>query len=372
MIIVSVTNDLATDQRVRRFCGTLHAAGYEILLTGRMLPGSLPVDDRPYVTRRVKHWFVKGAMFYAEYNIRLFLFLLFTRHDFLHSNDLDTLPANYLASRLRKKPLVYDSHEYFTEVPELSNRKMVKRVWEKIEKLIFPRLEQVITVSNSIATTYNEKYGKNPVVIRNVPERTVINQSNTTPSAYGLPYGKKLIILQGTGINRDRGAEEAVSAMEFVDNSVLVIAGKGDVLPLLKNQVKENRLSDRVIFIPPLPYGELIRLTSICDAGLSVDKDTNLNYRYSLPNKLFDYITAGIPVVASPLPEIRKIVEKYDIGLIIKDHSPREIARAINSILFEKPRNYWRENLKTAADELSWDNEKYKLLEIYKNINNNP
>ena len=367
LIIVSVTNDVATDQRIKRFCRTLHEAGYEILVTGRLLPGSLPVGDRPYRVRRIRHWFNRGALFYAEYNIRLFIFLLSSGHDILHSNDLDTLPANYLASRLRKKTLVYDSHEYFTEVPELISRPGVKKIWETIEKFIFPRLGHTITVSDSIASAYSEKYGKEPCVIRNVPERETFG-GTVSRSKYGLPEGRKLVILQGTGINRDRGAEEAVLAMEYIDNTVLVIAGRGDILPRLAAQVeKSHMLRDRVIFIHPLPYRELMQLTAICDAGLSLDKDTNLNYRYSLPNKLFDYISAGIPVVASPLPEVRKIIEKYNTGLVINDHSPSEIAGKIKSVL-DKPGHYWKENLQKAARELNWDMEKHKLLDIYSRL----
>jgi glycosyltransferase involved in cell wall biosynthesis len=367
-VIVSVTNDVATDQRIKRFCNALHEAGYDIVVTGRLLRGSLPPDDRPYRVRRVRHWFNRGALFYAEYNIRLFLFLLSARFDILHSNDLDTLPANYLASRIRKKRLLYDSHEYFTEVPELINRPRVKRIWESIEKYIFPRLEHITTVSNSISMAYLEKYGKQPCVIRNVPERE--NFTGTlSRSSFGLPDDKKLVILQGTGINRDRGAEEAVRAMEYVDDTVLVIAGRGDILPRLSREVGESPLlKERVVFIPTLPYGELMQLTALCDAGLSLDKDTNLNYRYSLPNKLFDYIAAGIPVVASPLPEVRLIIEEYNTGLVIDNHSPAEIAAKINSLLFDRPPAYWQENLRNAAMALNWENEKHKLLDIYNRL----
>jgi glycosyltransferase involved in cell wall biosynthesis len=363
-VIVSVTSDLATDQRVKRICGTLHDAGYEILLRGRILSRSLPVEDRPYRIRRIRHFFNKGALFYAEYNLRLFIFLLFGRYDILHSNDLDTLPANYLASLIRRKILVYDSHEYFTEVAELKDRNLVRKTWEAIEKIIFPRLDHIITVSGSIAGEYMKKYGKRPEIIRNFPETPVLMR-DCSRSDFGIPSGKKLIILQGTGINRDRGAEEAVESMEFVKNAILLIAGTGDVIPQLREQVHNSGLNDRVIFIPPMPYRELMCLTGLCDAGLSLDRDTNLNHRFSLPNKLFDYIMAGIPVVASPLPEISDIVEKYGIGMIVMDHSPAEIARAINSILDEEHKSNRSENLKKAASELNWEKEKHKLIDIY-------
>ena len=366
-IIISATNDLATDQRVNRHCSALHDEGYDILLTGRMLGESLPMDDRPWKTRRVRHWFNKGVLFYAEYNIRLLFFLLFTPCDIMHANDLDTLPANFLSSRIRGKPLVYDTHEYFTEVPELTGRPAVKKIWETIEKLIFPKLRHIITVNRSIAHAYKEKYGKDIHIIRNVPEKW-IGKAAVSPAFFGLPENKKLIILQGAGINRDRGAEEAVEAMRYIDNAILVIAGKGDVIPELQTKVRETSIQKKVVFIPPLPYKELMQLTGICDLGLSLDKDSNLNYRYSLPNKLFDYIMAGIPVLVSDLPELRHIVEKYEIGLIAQDYSPKGIAGSINSILFGTPEKNWKENLQIAADTLNWEKERHKLISLYRQV----
>ena len=136
-IIISVTNDLSTDQRVKKVCGTLNAMNYDILLIGRKRPTSLKLK-RPYRTKRMKLIFNKGALFYAEFNIRLFILLVFSKVDIYHANDLDTLLANYLAAIIRRKPIVYDSHEYFTGVPEIQNKKLVKKVWLNIEKFIFP------------------------------------------------------------------------------------------------------------------------------------------------------------------------------------------------------------------------------------------
>lgn len=366
-VIVSVTNDLATDQRLKRHCSTLFEAGYNVVLTGRLLSESLPVGYRPYRTRRVRHIFNRGPLFYAEYNIRLFFYLLISKCDILHANDLDTLPANFLASLIRRKPLVYDSHELFTEVPELTGRPVIRKTWEMIEKFIFRRLRYIITVNSSIARVYENKYGKNIIVIRNLPFKYQF-KNELSPLNFGLPEGQKLIILQGAGINRDRGAEEAVEAMQYIDNAVLVIAGKGDAIHRLKEKVTNSGLASRVFFIPAMPYEKLMQLTRLCDCGLSVDKDCNLNYRYSLPNKLFDYIMAGIPVVVSDLPELRKIVEKYRVGLIVEEFTPKGIAEKINLILSERDKQDRRDCLKKAAEELNWDNEKKILISLYDSI----
>ena len=149
-IIVSVTNDLTYDQRVGKVCMSLHNQGYEICLVGRLLKDSAQID-RPYSVKRFKLLFNQGFLFYAFFNLRLFIFLLFSKGDIYHANDLDTLLANWLASKIKKKKLVYDTHEYFTGVPEIQDRPSVKKVWEAIEKKIFPTLKHVFTVNSSIA-----------------------------------------------------------------------------------------------------------------------------------------------------------------------------------------------------------------------------
>lgn len=166
--IVSVTNDLYTDQRVHKVASFLHNHGYDVLLVGRLLPNSQPLE-RAYKTHRMKLSFHKGALFYANYNLRLFFFLLFRKADLLLSNDLDTLLANFMAKKLKRNcELVYDSHEYYTEVPELVSRPKVKAIWEAIEGFIFPKLNKIYTVNQSIADKYKQKYHKDLAIIRNI------------------------------------------------------------------------------------------------------------------------------------------------------------------------------------------------------------
>ncbi|MDR0798905.1 MAG: glycosyltransferase, partial [Dysgonamonadaceae bacterium] len=144
-ITLSVTNDLVTDQRVHKVCTTLLQHGYEVKSVGRRLRNS-PDLQRPYATRRMRLLFNKGFLFYAEFNLRLFWYLLFDRTDLYLANDTDTLLANYLASKLRRKPLVFDAHEMFPEVPEVIHRKKVHAVWQGLEDFLFPKLTHAYTV----------------------------------------------------------------------------------------------------------------------------------------------------------------------------------------------------------------------------------
>jgi glycosyltransferase involved in cell wall biosynthesis len=362
-VIVSVTNDLSTDQRVDKVCCSLVSMGFAVQLTGRELPDSFPLN-RSYRTCRMRLLFKKGPMFYAEYNVRLFFHLLFRKTDLLVSNDLDTLLANYIIHKLKRVPLVYDSHEYYTETPELIHRPFVQSIWERIERFIFPKLTDILTVNESIAALYADKYGKKLNVVRNMPRK--YNAENTSAAIdLGFLNGKRLIILQGAGINIQRGAEEAILAMQYIENAMLLIIGNGDVIGELQNLTRDSNLNDRVIFMPRKPYVELMKYTSVAEIGLTLDKDTNINYKYSLPNKLFDYIHAGTPVLASPLPEIKKIIEQYNVGELIESHDPEHIALKINLMLSSNCKTILKENLKKAASELNWENEEQILKLVY-------
>lgn len=366
-VVVSVINDLSSDQRVDRTCCTLHELGYDVLLVGRKMKKSVSLNPRVYKMTRMTLLFEKGALFYAEYNFRLFFFLLFKKVDVLHANDLDTLLANRIIQKLKGVKLVYDSHEYFTEVPELVEGSFSKRVWLKIERSIFPKLKHVFTVNKSIAEIYKNIYGIDLKVMRNLPISGKFTSKIKVKSRtdLGLPLEKKIILLQGAGINVDRGAEEMVEAMNWID-AVFLIVGSGDVIGALKDKVRASKLQSKVIFTGRVPFEELIAYTKVADVGVTLDKDTNLNYRYSLPNKIFDYFQADLPVIASDLIEVRRIIDEYQAGIILSSHQPRKMAEEINDYLNNSERfNYTKQNVQKAKAELIWENEKGILINCY-------
>ena len=368
-VFVSVSNDLFSDMRVDKICNTLVSMGFEVTLVGRKLSDSLELSPRNYQTKRIKLIFKKGALFYAELNLRLFFYLLFKKQGVLLSNDLDTLLANYWVSKLRGSELVYDSHEYFTEVPELKEGSFSKNTWLKIERFIFPKLKSVYTVCDSIADTYKEKYGVDVKVVRNIPRRKE-KVNYVSRAELGLPSDKHILLLQGAGINLDRGAEEMVEAMKYLPiNYLFVIVGGGDVFEKLKEIIATNQLESKVLIKGKIPYQELVQYTHAADLGLSLDKNTNLNYEYSLPNKLFDYLHHETPVLASNLTEIRKIIEEHEVGWILKNHNPETIANQIQEI-FEDMSNFEKKkrNTSAAAEKLTWENEELVLKQIYASL----
>jgi len=347
---------------------TVEKLGCEILIIGRKRGGCCKKDLVPFPVKRFRMLFNRGFLFYATFNLKLFFFLLFIKTDILVANDLDTLLPNFLVSRLRRLPMVYDSHEYFTGVPELNGRPFVKGVWKLIEKSIFPHLNKIITVSDSLADQYEKEYGVRALVVRNCSKSSQ-HLKGYSKKEMGISEKDFLLIIQGSGINADKGGEELIEAVRITENVSLLIVGSGDILEDLKKMVTTMDLGSRVRFVPKLNWEELMRYTRSADAGMCLEKDTNLNYRFSIPNKLCDYISAGIPVVAGNLPEIKKIVEGYRCGIIMPDITSLNISQAVieirdNDILKDE----LKRNSFDASEELNWENESLKVTSFYRTL----
>ena len=357
-ILISVTNDLSTDQRVDKVCTTLYKKGFEIVLIGRLQKNSIPIN-RNYKTKRIRFLFNNSFLFYAEYNFRLFFVLLFSKKDILLSNDLDTLLPNYLVSVLQRKKIVYDSHELFPEIPELVHKPFVKKCWSSLEASILPKLKNNYTVCGSIAEFYHKKYNTNFKTIINLPREKEIQLGI-------FPFNtkdQKIILYQGA-INIGRGLELMIKTMPFLEHTLLVIIGDGDIYDELKQKVVENNLNNCIYFLGKISPVKLHKLTPLVDLGVSVEEDLGLNYRYALPNKIFDYIQAEVPILVSDLPEMKQIVLNYKVGEIVKSRNPKELATQIKKLL-EKD---FSTELKKAKKELIWEHQEEKLLSIFNHL----
>jgi len=361
-ILLAATNDLVSDHRLHKVASSLQKMGFEVTLLGRRFKksGSL---SRPYQTRRFRLLFNKGPLFYAFFNLRLFFHVIFGKYDVLVANDLDTLPGITAAASLRKLPVIYDSHELFTEVPEVIKRPFVKRMWQKLEKLSLSRVHSAYTVSESISECLSSVYRKEFTVIRNMPRFSPVT---FIPGDRQMDFGDQQIILYQGALNMGRGLELMIQAMKYIPKSILLLAGDGDKKDELQELVIQEDLGGKVVFLGRLSLSELHFLTPQADLGISLEEDLGLSYHFALPNKLFDYIHAGIPVLVSDLPEMRRLVENYKVGEILKERTPEAVAQQINELFSAKEyRKIWEENASLAARELCWENEEKKLAAIY-------
>jgi len=366
-VIECVTSDLLTDNRVDKTCRTIAQCDYSVLLVGRIKSGSKPLDKRSYPTKRFRLIFDKSFLFYAEYNLREFFFLLTHKFDIVWANDLDTLLGAWCASRIKRKPIIFDSHEHFTQVPELKENAFARWFWTKLEEHIVPRLKNVLTVSQPIADYFKDKYGVSALVVRNAPLFGGVTKTADRAELL-MPQNNPVLIWQGGGCNVERGLEELVQAMQWIDACLYIIGG-GDIFSLLQQQSKNLGLEDKIFFVPRVPYEQMMQYTFNATLGLSLDKPTNGNYAFSLPNKLFEYVHAQLPMLITPLCEIKPIVQTFKIGTFLSNYNPQEMAQQINALLKdEKTLAQQRENCKKAAHELCWQNEENKIEKLLSTI----
>lgn len=359
-ILMTVFNNLYTDQRVEKICNTLYESGYSVELIGNNWAGA-PEMERPYPFSRI---FLKSKVLrwaYLEFQWKLFWKLMkrAEQNTILHANDLDTLLPNYLVSKLKKIPLVWDSHEIFTEMPSVTGR-WVQNVWRFLEKSMVPKLKFIMIANDSYADWYVKTYHiKRPLVIRNFPLKT-------DPPREIPVHNPKIILYQGA-LNFSRGINKMIEAMQYLENAEFHIAGRGPCLEKYQNLSLELGLEKKVRFLGNLRPDVLREITQCADVGLSIEENNGLSYYYTLPNKISDYIQARVPVVVSPFPEMKKIVDQYGVGECLSSHEPRHLAEKVKLVLDRGRKGYW-EKLEDAAQDLCWEKEAPRFLSWYRQI----
>ena len=359
-IIFTVTNELNYDQRMIRICTSLTEAGYDVTLVGNKKKTSPPLAQKNYRQKRLFTLFTKGFGFYAEFNIRLFFYLLFVKVDIICCIDLDTILPVWLAARLKSTKRVYDAHEFFSQQKEIITRPIVHRIWEWIEKTFVPKFKNGYTVSQRIAEEFKSRYGVDYTVIRNLPM--------LKPLTPGLLKEEKIILYQGA-VNEARGLEFLIPAMKGID-AKLHIYGDGNFLEQVKELIKANILQHKVFVKEKVLPDALDIITQDAFIGLNLVENIGLNQFYSLANKFFDYVQNGLPQVSMNFPEYKRINDEFEVAVLIDDLQPVNIANAINNLLNDEVLyKRLQQNCLKAREILNWQNEEKKLLEFYKNIN---
>jgi glycosyltransferase involved in cell wall biosynthesis len=358
-IVLTVTNDLSFDQRMHRICGALANHGHEVTLVGRALPHSTPLPERSFAQKRLRCHFLKGPLFYAEYNLRLFLFLMSAPCDTVCSVDLDTLAAGFAATLLRRKKRVFDAHEYFTEVPEVINRPFVKLVWRLVARICLPFYRRAFTVGPALAEIMSKRYGIPFGVVRNVPHRRPEAVEGARSAWSGAP---KVILYQGA-LNEGRGIEAMLEAMRALEGCELWLAGEGDLSWQLRQRAVELGLGERVRFWGYVQPDALAEMTRQAWLGINLLENRGLSYYYSLANKYFDYVQAGVPVLTMRFPEYLALQTQFEVAILLDDLDPVNIAHSIQRLI-EQPETceHLRHNCLNAREHWVWENEVGRLL----------
>ena len=364
LLLFTVTTDLCFDQRMQRICSSLSTTGYRVQLVGWQRPGSPPLTPQLYQQHRLRGWFQKGKLFYVEYNLRLFFYLLGQRAAAWCAADLDTALPMWLRARLGGQPFVYDAHELFTEVPEVVARPSVQRIWRWVEGFIVPRARLAYTVGPALARVFEQRYGRPFAVVRNVSR---LDETGVLPPAPAAAPTSGYILYQGA-LNVGRGLESLLEAMPQVAGR-LVICGEGDLSAALREQAARLGLlaSGQVEFRGFVLPDALREVTRHAAVGIMLLENIGLSYYYSLANKFFDYVHAGIPQVLIDFPEYRALNDQFDVAELVADLHPATLAVALNRLLRDEPARYQylAENCRRARPRLSWQHEERELLRLY-------
>lgn len=346
------------DQRMIRICTSLSQSGYNVLLLGRRHGSSPKLLDRAFKQKRLFCFSKKGKLFYIEYNIRLFFYLLFANTDCFCAIDLDSILPNLLASKIRRKKRVYDAHELFCEMEEIIRRPAIYKFWKKIERYALPQFANGYTIGYFYKEEFKKMYGHDYEIIRNA---TILNSEKLEA------LEDKFILYQGA-VNEGRCFEELIPAMKNV-NAKLIICGNGNFFEQAQQLVKENKLEDKIEFKGYVAPAELKQITKKAYVGITLFESSGKSNFLSLANRFFDYMHSGVPQLAMQYPEYEKINSEFEIALLLKEKNPENIAKALNTLLADESYHYkLRENCIKAREVYNWQNEEKKLIHFYKKL----
>ncbi|MEM1324874.1 MAG: glycosyltransferase [Bacteroidota bacterium] len=360
-IICTVTNDLSYDQRMQRICSSLVDDGYRVTLVGRQLKQSHPLRTLSFQQHRLQCFFHTGKLFYLEYNLRLLIYLIRQDYDIGYAVDLDTILPQFLMMRLRRLPCLYDAHEYFTETPEVVRRPLVQKVWSFIADWTIPQMTACITVGKGLSKLLGDRYKNDFAVVRNMP----LLQSIPPPKTPSQPF---VILYQGM-LNEGRGLEAMITAMQQLDETELWLVGEGDLSKALRLLAQNYHVEDRVQFLGFVAPDELKAITLKADLGINLLENRGLSYYYSLANKAFDYVQAGVPSLQMDFPEYRHLNEEIKCYLLIDNLHPSTIIKAIerlqnNTLLYQQ----LQQNCRFAAQAWHWGKEQRTLLNTVRSL----
>jgi glycosyltransferase involved in cell wall biosynthesis len=286
--------------------------------------------------------------------------------DVVHAHDVNTLPTAWIVAALSRSPLVYDAHEISTDREGYpSFRSLVGFV----EKHLMPRAIATITTTDIRAKFFARAYGiPRPLVLQNRPRLSVVERSQRLREELQLDQPWPIVLYQG-GLQQGRGLDRLVDVAAEVEDAYFVFIGGGRMEALLKDRARSRRLENRVYFIPTVSLQALPYYTASADIGVQPIENTCLNHFSTDSNKLFEYIIAGLPVVTSSLPEIRKVVEAYDLGLLVSPGNSRELVSALRSLVSNHDlREHYHFNAVRAAKFLNWEEQESGLIDLYANV----
>jgi len=407
-VLSIVNNNVVRDARVQKEARSLTEAGHEVTIVGVQDRSHLPLNDTikgiPVVRIPRTGWYaslwkmfsgegIKGnnsnegggkqttkgwkhllrewwIPYHRELVFKNFYrgaaqFIAAQESEVLHIHDLNALPVIDHLEHIRAK-VVYDAHELYTELATLNPSQ--RRSYQKVESRLIQKVDVVITVNDSIANELRQRYGiEQPVVVRNCPflDQQGVEAPYQLRDKLGIPGDHSIILFQG-GYSKGRGIESLIEAMKGIKAAHLVLLGWGPLEGTLRALCKGLDLQGKVHFLPPVEQSQLIAVSAQADIGVIPYQAVGLNNYYTSPNKLFEYIHAGLAIAGSEYPELKRVIQHYQIGEVFDPMNVESIRNALVHMVDDRAKTEaFKQNTPKAAQELNWEQEANVLLQVY-------
>ena len=360
-----IINPFDYDSRARLICRDIIEAGHQldIITTGGDGPKSY---DGAVIHRLPQHTRFFRQRRFIEFNLKAADIAGKLKPEIIHAVDLDTLWAAVTAAKRSGSKVIYEARELYPELLALHKRPIVKWFWRTLEKMLMNKANCVVTINHSIASELSKRYNiKDPTVVMNVAETTSIGRPIDIRKKYNLSY-KYILIYQGV-LRPGQGIARALRAIKSIPVTGMLFVGDGLYRAKIEEIARQLNIEDKVRFAGMIPPDQLPAYSAGADAGLLLMESTALNNYLALPQKLFQYIMAGTPPIVSDLPELRRVVEEDDLGLVLKSDSPTEDAKSINDFLLKELAKS-AQNFHKVKSKYNWELEGKKLIDIYKGL----
>jgi glycosyltransferase involved in cell wall biosynthesis len=363
-------NPIDYERRIQNQADCASKAGNSICIVALGIPGDVPYEKKDeYTLHRIFIPFHSGGpLKFLHFNLKLLVFGFRKKLQIIHCHDLWVLPAAAILVFIKRCKLIYDAHEYYAGLEIFRHHKIRKKLWMITESLIVGKVDVLLTVSEPLAMLYKKRYArlKRIEVIRNLPlkEKIPDNIEKLLP----LSDSRKSILYQGH-FRPGRGLLNLIKSLHYVENAHLFLIGGGEMESELRLLVEDNALQEKVTFMGYIPTAKLIQTSRCADLGLVLFEPTSLNYSYALPNKFFEYIMAGLPVLASNIKTFEDYINKYEIGLTVDPSNVQEIAKKIMTMISDDTQmRIWQQKAVKASEELNWESEAIKMNKIYEDF----
>jgi glycosyltransferase involved in cell wall biosynthesis len=363
-VLITFLGNLNYDTRCKNLFNTLKVNDYEVEFLGfDWLTKDFKSVEADITINKLHKGFL-SLSFYLKFVWHIKLYLMTSRASIIFAEDIYTLPFAVIFGKLKRARVIYDSRELYGHLAGLKGKKTKQGFWRIVEKVFIKKVDHIITTGKLDSDFLIKKYKvDDPILLRNLPRYFKPKVEHNLRSLFRIEKNKKILLYQGV-IHKGRGLRPAFEALKELQNCVLVIIGDGEFENHYKNLAMEMGINDQVIFAGKINQDEILSYTKTADVGLSIIENISLSYYYALPNKLFEYIMAEIPVVVSNLPQMKEVVEKHEVGMVVDLDNPDELVKAIKQLIADEDLcKKFKENCRTASQELNWENEVKNLLE---------